>query len=114
MPERVNQTDVSTAWPITEQWRLLGRWHYDIHNKRSNEVSMGMEQQGCCTAVRIFISHFLRPYDNTLPNANAKRQYMNAIFFQFIFKGFAGVGQNKIDQTLKTEIPDYNWHRDNF
>lgn len=112
LPERLNQTDLSSAWAITEKWRLLGRWHYDLHNKRSNDISLGVEQQGCCTAVRFFVSHFLRPYDDTLPNA--RRQYTNGVFFQFVFKGIAGVGSNKIDSTLSRAIPDYEWHSDNF
>jgi LPS-assembly protein len=113
LPKRLQQTDISSAWPLTERWRLLGRWHYDLQNKRSNDISLGIEQQGCCTAVRLFVSHFLRPYDaNT--QALTKRQYTNGIFFQFVFKGLAGVGSNKIDSTLNRMIPDYEWHNDRF
>ncbi len=109
--ERLDQTDTSIAWPITEQWRLLGRWHYDIRNRRSNDISMGIEQQGCCTAVRLFVTQFLQPFDDKHKN---EKKYTNAIFLQFVFKGFAGVGHNKIDSTLKRAIPDYQWRDDNF
>ena len=111
-PERLEQADLSSAWALTEKWRLLGRWHYDLNNRKSNDISMGVEQQGCCTAVRLFVSRFLRPYDDAMPNA--KRQYTKGIFFEFVFKGFAGVGSNKIDSTLSRVIPDYEWHSDNF
>jgi len=107
LPDRLRQTDTSFAWPITEKWRALGRWHYDIHNRRSNDISLGLEQQGCCTAVRLLVSRYIQPYDITQPNF-AKR-YNNAVFLQFVFKGFAGVGSQKINNTLKRAIPDYQW-----
>ncbi len=110
--DRIDQTDLSMAWPITEKWRTLGRWHYDLHRKRSNDISVGFEQQGCCTVVRVFASRFLLPYDNTL--GNAKRKYTKAIFLQFVFKGFAGVGNSKMQTALKQAIPDYRWRDDDF
>ena len=107
--QRLDQTDASIAWPLTQHWRVLGRWHYDLHNHRSNETLMGLEHQGCCTAVRLVVSHFLEPFDNTRPNN--PRRYAKAIFIQFVFKGLGGVGNSKINTTLQ-RIPGYRW-RDN-
>lgn len=111
-PEKLNQTDTSFAWAMTEQWRVLGRWHYDIKNHRSNDISFGIEQQGCCTAVRLLVTRFLEPYDDAKTTASTaglfnQRQYSNAIFLQFIFKGFAGVGNNKMDAVLRQKIVGY-------
>ena len=111
--EQTNQTEVSFAWALNENWRMLGRWHYDLHNRRSNEISLGIEQQGCCTAVRLFATRFLEPYDILQPNLGRSR-YSNAIFIQFVFKGFAGVGNNKIEPVLKRAIPGYRWRSDQF
>jgi LPS-assembly protein len=106
-PERLDQTDVSFAWPLTEKWRTLGRWHYDLHHRRSNDTAFGVEQQGCCTAVRLYVSRYLEPFDNTQPNA--VRRYNKGIFLQFIFKGFAGVGNNQMNSAIHRAIPDYQW-----
>lgn len=111
LPERLRQTDTSFAWPITEQWRLLGRWHYDVRNRISNDISMGIEQQGCCTIVRLLATRFLQPFDDKLVN---RRKYTNAVFLQFVFKGFTGVGNNQIHSTLKRAIPRYRWRDDEF
>ncbi len=103
----IEQTDASIAWTITEQWRVLGRWYYDIKQHRTNETLLGLEQQGCCTAVRFSWLRFLRP------NAG-QAQYTQGIFLQFIFKGFAGVGDTKLGPTLSRSIPGYMWHGSNF
>lgn len=107
--QRLDQTDTSVAWPLTQNWRVLGRWHYDLHNRRSNETLMGIEHQGCCTAVRLVVSRFLEPFDNTRPNNS--RRYAKAVFLQFVFKGLGGVGNSKVNSTLQ-RIPGYRW-RDN-
>lgn len=109
---RLSQSDVSFAWPLTFQWRILGRWQYDLYQHRSNEIAAGIEQHGCCTAVRLFFSHFLQPYDNT--SLNNHRQYSNAIFLQFIFKGLAGIGHHHLDSTLHRTISGYRWQPQNF
>ena len=106
-PERLNQTDVSFAWPLTEKWRTLGRWHYDLHHRRSNDTAFGIEQQGCCTAVRLYVSRYLEPFDNT--QANAVRRYNKGVFLQFIFKGFAGIGNNQMNSEIRRAIPGYQW-----
>lgn len=111
MPQRLDQTDTSIAWPLTPNWRILGRWHYDLHNRRSNETLMGIEHQGCCTAVRLVVSRFLEPFDNTRPNN--RKPYARAIFLQFVFKGFGGVGSSKVNSTLQ-RVPGYRWRTNEY
>lgn len=128
LPDRLEQTDTSLALAVTEKWRLLGRWHYDIKNSRSNDISLGIEQQSCCTAIRLYVSRFLVPYDNnnTIINTNnhsnsannpaifSHNRYSNAIFLQFIFKGFATVDNSDMSSTLKRSIPGYQSHDERF
>jgi LPS-assembly protein len=123
LPEKLDQIDASVAIPITEQWRLLSRWHYDLENRRSNDISLGLEQDGCCTAVRLFVSRFLTPFDDSKPqNATEaseqalfkQNRYSTAIFLQFVFKGLGDVGSNKMTSDLKRSIPGYQWKKDKF
>jgi len=109
LPAPLRQTDISFAWPLTEKWRTLGRWHYDLHQHHSNDTAFGIEKQDCCTAIRLYVSRYLEPFDNTQPNA--RRRYNQGIFLQFIFKGFAGVGDSAMDNTLRRSIPDYQWQK---
>lgn len=120
LPEQLKQFDTSGAWVVTEQWRILGRWNYDIRNRRSNEMLIGLEQQGCCTAVRLSFIRYLLPYRGqqslSLQNGQsqiAQKRYVNGIFLQFIFKGFAGVGTQQ-SNILSRSIPGYQWRGDAF
>jgi len=110
--EKLYQTDASFAWKLTEEFRLLGRWNYDIQNNRTNEVLAGLEHQGCCTAFRLAWIHFLLPNAGQL--AAGRPEYNNGIFFQFVFKGFAGVGNTGIKSTLSRSIPGYQWRGSDF
>lgn len=109
-PETLNQTDISFAWRLTEQWRVLGRWHYDIIRHRSNDILAGIEQQGCCTAIRFAISRFLPPYDPQQPGSQKRDTRFQ---LQIVFKGLAGVG-TKIQPVLSEKIPGYRWRGDSF
>ena len=102
--QSLRQTDTSLAWPLNPRWRLLGRWHYDIDRKRSNDFAFGIEQQGCCMAVRLLATRFLKPFD---PNRPPSKAYTNAIFVQWVFKGLGAFGDNAMHSTLKRTIPDY-------
>lgn len=114
LPERLKQTDASAAWELTEQWRVLSRWHYDIQYQRTNDLLLGIEQQGCCTAVRLSLTRYLLPNVGVnSPNPNTTNKYANAVFIQFVFKGFAGVG-HKMTPILKKAIPGYEWRGEEF
>lgn len=108
-PERLDQTDISYAWRLTEQWRILGRWHYDIVRHRSNDILIGIEQQGCCTAFRFSVTRFLPPNDPLQRNLQPKTRFQ----LQIVFKGLAGVG-TKIQPMLAEKIPGYRWRGDVF
>lgn len=103
LPQKLEQTDTSLAWRLTEQWRVLGKWHYDIKNQHTNDFLVGIEQQGCCTALRFSFTRFL------LPNAGQIR-YTDAFLIQFVFKGFTSVGNKDMGSYLKRSIPGYVWH----
>lgn len=109
LPSRVDQTDLSFAYALTEKWRLLARWHYDIKNHRSNDTAIGIEHLACCTAVRFYVSRYLEPYDPSRfasPIFNHNR-YSNRFFLQFVFRGFAPIGHSQITSHLKRSIPGY-------
>lgn len=108
-PERLDQTDISYAWRLTEQWRILGRWHYDIVRHRSNDILLGIEQQGCCTAFRFSVTRFLPPSDPFHRHQQHKMRFQ----LQIILKGLAGIG-TKIQPMLSEKIPGYRWRGDMF
>lgn len=108
-PERLDQADISCAWRLSEQWRILGRWHYDIARHRSNDILLGIEQQGCCTAFRFAVTRFLLPNDPLRHRAQHRTRFQ----LQIVLKGLAGVG-TKIQPMLSEKIPGYQWRGDTF
>lgn len=107
LSQQVRQIDASAAIELTHAFRVLGHLNFDIQNRRSNEVLLGLEHQGCCTAFRLCWITFLQP------NAGF-REYNTGIFFQFVFKGLAPVGHGGIGGTLSKSIPGYEWRGDKF
>ena len=111
----MDQTDTSFAWKITEQWRVLGRWHYDLRANRSMDLMAGIEQQNCCTAIRFSYVKYLRPNPGVPGNPGnlGAKKYEDAFFIQFVFKGFAGIGHSRLS-TSSRNIPGYQWRGADF
>lgn len=119
-PVPINQSDISFAWQLSEKWRMLGRWHYDLERHHSMDILAGLEHQGCCTALRFSVIRFLNPnpggmniYGTPIPPGFINR-YQYIFLVQFVFKGFAGVGHNRLSGSLRSSIPGYQWRGDNF
>jgi LPS-assembly protein len=107
LSQKLGQIDVSAAYELTHEFRVLGQYNYDLQNNRCNTALIGLEHQGCCTAFRVsFISYLL-------PNAG-HREYNSGIFFQFVFKGFSSVGHRELGGVISRTIPGYEWHGDKF
>jgi LPS-assembly protein len=101
--ERIFYGDTSGAWSLTEQVRFLGHWAYDIHHHQSKTIMMGLEYEGCCVATRFSFSRILQPYDIQ----QVGKQIVRKVALQLVFKGFAGVGNTHMNETLRKEIPGY-------
>lgn len=49
----VEQSDISTIWPLNKHWSVIARWNYDLTNKRTIEDLAGLEYDSCCWKVRL-------------------------------------------------------------
>ncbi len=84
-PDRdLEQVDVSAAWPLSAQWDVVGRYNYSLRDNRDVEILMGFEYESCCWRARVVGRRYL--------TASGDREYNNAIHFQLILKGLAGLG----------------------
>ena len=84
----MKQTDLSFAWPIpmTTSWVGMGRWQYDLTNKRNLESLAGVEYNSCCYQVRFFWRSWIETDDN-IDHPDPK----NGVFFQFILRGLGNI-----------------------
>lgn len=73
----MEQFDVSAVIPVSERWRLLGRWNYSLRdyenwqrgNPKTLEAVAGVEYDSCCVAVRLIGRHYVRNYEGDTANA---------------------------------------------
>jgi LPS-assembly protein len=84
-PDRdLEQVDLSAAWPVTGRWDVVGRYNYSLRDRRDVEVLAGVEYESCCWRARLVGRRYL--------TAGEEREYNNAIYFQLVLKGLAGLG----------------------
>jgi LPS-assembly protein len=98
--DRVEQTDVSIAWPVSRYWRAVGRWNYSIDAKATLETFAGFEYESCCWGLRLVARRYL---------STLQGEYNSGVFVQLVLKGlsdFGGAGE-----FLSRSIPGY---RDEF
>ena len=93
----VEQVDLSTAFPINDRVRLIGRWNHSLRDDRTLEALAGLEFGDCCYAVRIVARRYVR---------NVAGDTANALFFELELKGLGSLGRRSGD-FLQRSIQGY-------
>ena len=104
----ISQTDVSGAWPLSANWKLLARWNYDHANSRNLEAFAGVEYRNCCATIRVIGRQWLDEYELFVPNVSSNR----GVFVQFSLHGFGNLAGGGLSDLLSDGIqgfrdPDY-------
>ena len=92
----LQQTDLSTQWPLGKGWTALGRWNYSLLDHRTLEGLLGAEYNGDCWVLRLVAHRFV-----TTTQA-AQMSY----FVQLELNGISRIGSNPMD-ALKRNIGGY-------
>lgn len=100
----INQGDISSYYPISPQWALIGRWDHDFTYSRELEVMGGLEYGSCCWKLALLARRWLNRDDTVLLPDNLN--YSQGIFLQFQLIGLAGSGK-QVDNILKDSIYGY-------
>ena len=95
---QLEQSDISFAWPINENWNVVGRWNYSLAEEETLERFAGLEYDSCCWAARLVSRSFISTRDG---------QRESAIFAQIELKGLASVG-SRADTLLERGILGYS------
>ena len=98
----LEQYDASAVYPLSERWRLLGRWTYSVHERRTVEAMAGVEYESCCVAVRVVGRHYVRSFNFTRDRAETN----NALMFELEFKGL-GAFNGQTEDVLRRGILGY-------
>jgi LPS-assembly protein len=97
----LEQVDLSAAVPISDAWKLVGRYDYSLRDSRLLEAFGGFEYDSCCYAARLVVRRYLR---------NAEGDSTNAIYFEIELKGLGGFGRAS-EQFLRRAILGYSQDR---
>src|SRR5690606_4022630 len=100
--EEIKPTDFSFAWSINQRWGLLGRWGYDLEQRRSYDNILGVEYESCCWRARLVNRRYLKESNDDPLAVEAVR----GIYLQIELKGLGGVG-GSIDRMLEESISGY-------
>ena len=84
----VKEADVSFIYPLSQSWRLLGRWDYSLLDNTTVEALAGVEWQDCCMAVRVMARDYVR---DVFGNKDL------ALFFEIELKGLGAFGRDTSD-----------------
>jgi len=95
--EDFSQSDISFIYPISEQWRAVGRWNYDFKDKRDLDLLGGLEYDTCCWK----LSFAARRFTN-----DSEGDYNNSIEIQLTLKGLTSLGSPLTEQ-LQRNIRGY-------
>lgn len=97
---RIQQSDVSGAWPVTENWKLLGRWNYDHSNARNLETFLGIEWSNCCATIRLVGREWVDENALFVTNTEPNRGF----FVQFTLNGFGNLAGGGVSNLLRDGI----------
>ncbi|KAA0695227.1 LPS-assembly protein LptD [Halopseudomonas laoshanensis] len=108
--DRIDQSDLSTIWPINNQWSVIARWQHDFTRDRTLEAFGGLEYDSCCYKVRV-INRYWVDYDEyeTVTDDSSNR----GIFIQIVLKGLGNVTGNRVESLFDQGIPGYRERENN-
>jgi LPS-assembly protein len=96
--DRMEQADLSAAWPITDHWRLYGRTLYSLRDDQFIERFAGFEYDSCCWRVRAVARDYV---------SRRSGDRDRSIYLQLELKGLSSVGQ-AADAFLERAIRGYS------
>lgn len=100
----VQQFYVSGAYPLNNQWSLIGHWNRDATNNRNLETIAGVEYDSCCWTVRVVARQWV--VNQHFVNDTSLQDTDNGIFLQVQFKSLGNVGDS-VDNMLSDSIFGY-------
>lgn len=104
----LNQIDISTIWPVNDQWAAIARINYDINYDAYLDTFVGMEYDDCCYRVRVMARRWV-DYDlsGSMLEELSGRDYDRGIFLELQLKGIGTISR-KIGRLLDKAVYGYS------
>lgn len=97
--DRLDQADISFAWPVTDRVRVFGRWNHSLRDEETLDRFAGLEYESCCWAIRLTTRRYIFNREG-----DADRSFM----IQLELKGLGGVG-NPVQSLFEEGIMGYGY-----
>lgn len=102
--ETLEQADISAALPISERWKLIGRWNYSLDRRQSVETLAGVTYRpSCCWALRTAWRRYL---------SDDEGNYDTAIMLQIEFTGLGRFGDDIESLLDRGKVSQYSGYND--
>jgi len=97
--DRLEQADVSTAWPIGRSWHAFGRYVYSLRDEESLETFAGLEYKACCYRLRAVYRRFI---------SSRTGERDTGVYLQLELNGLASVGTTDafLERTIRGYSPE--------
>jgi LPS-assembly protein len=96
--DRLEQAEVSAAWPLGKRWSAYGRMVYSLRDETTLERFAGFEYKACCWRIRAVARRFI---------SNSQGTQETGFQLQLELNGLASVG-NDADAFLERSIRGYS------
>src|SRR5699024_4350598 len=97
----IRQSEIAAIWPIHNNWRLIGRWLYDLEHRRTLETLAGAEWRNCCWRIRLLSQREL-----VVEDGDGTLEGDSTVLMQIQMTGLGGFG-GRVDSLLERSIPGY-------
>lgn len=98
----VNQYYVSGAYPLNNQWSVIGHWNRDTTNNRNLETVAGFEYDSCCWSARVVARSWV--VNTNFVDDISAQETDNGIFLEFQLKSLGNFGENNLERKLSSSI----------
>jgi LPS-assembly protein len=96
--DRIEQTDISGFWPLSNRIQAIGRWNYSLLDEQTIELLGGLEYRSCCYGLRVAVRRHLTDFDG---------EYNNSIYFQLTLDGLTRLDTG-LESLLREGITGYD------
>ena len=98
----LEQVDLSFLMPISQNWKLIGRWNQSLLENRPLETLAGLQYDSCCWMFRFVHRRYVQDAEISGVDPGTEE----SIFFQIVLKGLGGLGDD-LESVLEQGILGY-------
>jgi LPS-assembly protein len=103
----LNQVDITTFWPVSDQWAVIARANYDFTYNAELDTFAGLEYTDCCYRIRVLARQWVDfDFSPDFMEGLSNDDYDRGIFVEVQLRGFGSLSQ-RISNLLNKAMYGY-------